>query len=117
MAAALLHSATNRPRERFWVVICEKAKDMIQREWFPGGDPSRHWLRKRESIAISWWDEPGRSGGASRDEQVEMSKPVGSQLPEGAVPQRSPLQLAKKKGCKQQKCSKWKGGKCRCGRE
>lgn len=54
---------------------------------------------------------------AGPEEQAEMSKPVGSQLPEGAVPQRSPLQLAKKKGCKQQKCSKWKGGKCRCGRE
>jgi hypothetical protein len=24
---------------------------------------------------------------------------------------------AKKKGCKQKKCSNWKGGKCRCGRE
>lgn len=24
---------------------------------------------------------------------------------------------AKKKGCKQKKCSKWKGGKCRCGRD
>lgn len=46
-----------------------------------------------------------------------MSKPVGSQVPEGAVPQRSPLQVAKKKGCKQHKCSKWKGGKCHCGRE
>jgi len=23
----------------------------------------------------------------------------------------------KKKGCKKDKCSKWKGGKCRCGRE
>jgi len=24
---------------------------------------------------------------------------------------------SKKKGCKKQKCSKWKGGKCRCGRD
>ena len=24
---------------------------------------------------------------------------------------------AKKKGCKQNKCSKWKGGSCRCGRD
>lgn len=23
----------------------------------------------------------------------------------------------KKKGCKQSKCSHWKGGKCRCGRD
>jgi hypothetical protein len=23
----------------------------------------------------------------------------------------------KKKGCKKSKCSKWKGGSCRCGRE
>jgi len=27
------------------------------------------------------------------------------------------LKRGKKKGCKQKKCSKWKGGKCRCGRE
>jgi hypothetical protein len=27
------------------------------------------------------------------------------------------LQQAKKKGCKQKKCSNWKGGKCRCGRD
>jgi hypothetical protein len=46
-----------------------------------------------------------------------MSKPVGSQAPEGAAPARALLQVAKKKGCKQQKCSKWKGGKCRCGRD
>ncbi len=32
-------------------------------------------------------------------------------------PSSSPLQTAKKKGCKKSKCSKWKGGKCRCGRE
>lgn len=30
---------------------------------------------------------------------------------------RGPLQAAKKKGCKQKKCSNWKGGKCRCGRD
>jgi hypothetical protein len=29
----------------------------------------------------------------------------------------SPLQTAKNKGCKKKKCSNWKGGKCRCGRE
>jgi hypothetical protein len=46
-----------------------------------------------------------------------MSKPVGPQAPEGAVAVSGRLQVAKKKGCKQQKCSKWKGGKCRCGRE
>jgi hypothetical protein len=27
------------------------------------------------------------------------------------------IQTAKKKGCKQKKCSNWKGGKCQCGRE
>jgi hypothetical protein len=26
-------------------------------------------------------------------------------------------QSDKKKGCKQSQCSKWKGGKCRCGRD
>lgn len=57
------------------------------------------------------------SRAASPDEQTEMSKPVGSQAPEGAAPARASLQVAKKKGCKQHRCSKWKGGKCRCGRE
>ena len=27
------------------------------------------------------------------------------------------LKQAKKKGCKKSKCSHWKGGKCRCGRD
>jgi hypothetical protein len=27
------------------------------------------------------------------------------------------LTAAKKKSCKQKKCSNWKGGKCRCGRD
>ncbi|CAK6693221.1 hypothetical protein IFHNHDMJ_01379 [Synechococcus sp. CBW1107] len=27
------------------------------------------------------------------------------------------LRVAKKKGCKKSKCSKWKGGQCRCGRD
>lgn len=30
--------------------------------------------------------------------------------------QRGPS-AEKKKGCKKSKCSKWKGGKCRCGRD
>jgi hypothetical protein len=46
-----------------------------------------------------------------------MSKPVGFQVPNAATTARGSLQAAKKKGCKQQKCSKWKGGKCRCGRD
>jgi hypothetical protein len=58
-----------------------------------------------------------RSSAASPEERVEMSKPVGSQAPEGVLPERASLKVAKKKGCKQHKCSKWKGGKCRCGRE
>jgi hypothetical protein len=33
------------------------------------------------------------------------------------TPTRGSLEAAKKKGCKQHKCSKWKGGKCRCGRD
>jgi hypothetical protein len=28
----------------------------------------------------------------------------------------SVLRQSKKKGCKQSKCSKWRGGRCRCGR-
>jgi hypothetical protein len=46
-----------------------------------------------------------------------MSKPVGSQAVELEASAKPSLQVAKKKGCKQQKCSKWKGGKCRCGRD
>jgi len=46
-----------------------------------------------------------------------MDKPLGSKAGAADAPVRPRLQAAKKKGCKQQKCSKWKGGKCRCGRE
>jgi hypothetical protein len=44
-----------------------------------------------------------------------MAQPIGPQ--ESAQPRRSLAEQDKKKGCKQQKCSKWKGGKCRCGRD
>ena len=30
---------------------------------------------------------------------------------------RNPTQQDKKKGCREKKCSNWKGGKCRCGRD
>jgi hypothetical protein len=44
-----------------------------------------------------------------------MAQPIGPQDPK---PSRPPLpQPQKKKGCRQGKCSKWKGGKCRCGRD
>jgi hypothetical protein len=29
----------------------------------------------------------------------------------------SKLSAEKKKSCRERKCSKWKGGKCRCGRD
>ena len=44
-----------------------------------------------------------------------MAQPIGPQ--DSAQPRRSLAQQDKKKGCKEQKCSKWKGGKCRCGRD
>jgi hypothetical protein len=45
-----------------------------------------------------------------------MTQPLGS--PELEAPRGRGLQQAdKKKGCKQKKCSNWKGGKCRCGRD
>jgi hypothetical protein len=47
-----------------------------------------------------------------------MAGPLGPRSvssPEAPVANR--LQQAKKKGCKQKKCSNWKGGKCRCGRD
>jgi hypothetical protein len=49
-----------------------------------------------------------------------MAKPLGpidDSAAQAAGRQRpGSLQVEKKKGCKQSKCSKWKGGKCRCGR-
>jgi hypothetical protein len=46
-----------------------------------------------------------------------MAKPIGptNDMP-SPLGQRGPS-AEKKKGCKQSKCSKWKGGKCRCGRD
>jgi len=43
-----------------------------------------------------------------------MAQPIGPS--EQQQRRRAPVQQDKKKGCRQQKCSKWKGGKCRCGR-
>ena len=30
---------------------------------------------------------------------------------------QAPVKVSKKKGCKQSKCSKWKGNGCRCGKD
>ncbi len=50
-------------------------------------------------------------------EVVAMAKPIGpSNDTPSPLAQRGPT-ADKKKGCKQSKCSKWKGGKCRCGRD
>ncbi len=50
-------------------------------------------------------------------EVVVMAKPIGpSNDAQSPLGQRSPS-ADKKKGCKQSKCSHWKGGKCRCGRD
>jgi hypothetical protein len=50
-----------------------------------------------------------------------MAQPLGSQTPSPssvANPASTVgLRQQKKKGCKQTKCTKWKGGRCRCGRE
>jgi hypothetical protein len=49
-----------------------------------------------------------------------MAQPLGPFADSSPVaPERTPgpLSTAKKKGCKKTKCSKWKGGKCCCGRE
>jgi hypothetical protein len=37
-------------------------------------------------------------------------------LPDAPTAARGPQQ-SKKKGCRKKKCSKWKGGKCCCGRD
>lgn len=47
-----------------------------------------------------------------------MAQPIGPANPDPTASRgRGPGAAAKKKGCKQDKCSKWKGGKCRCGRD
>ncbi|MCS5692791.1 hypothetical protein NZK33_12460 [Cyanobium sp. FGCU-6] len=50
-----------------------------------------------------------------------MAQPLGNEReplrPGEAGAVRAPRVAAKKKGCKQKKCSNWKGGKCRCGRD
>lgn len=48
-----------------------------------------------------------------------MAAPIGPQVNPADAPGRGDGRLvqAKKKGCKQKKCSHWKGGKCRCGRD
>jgi len=43
-----------------------------------------------------------------------MAQPLG-QSPESNRAGR--LETAKKKSCKKKKCSNWRGGKCRCGRD
>ncbi len=43
-----------------------------------------------------------------------MAQPIGPQ--DQQQPLRSLMQQDKKKGCREKKCSKWKGGKCHCGR-
>jgi hypothetical protein len=50
-----------------------------------------------------------------------MAQPLGNEReslrPGDAGTARAPLTAAKKKGCKEKKCSNWKGGKCRCGKD
>ncbi|MBU6249925.1 MAG: hypothetical protein KGO47_02010 [Cyanobacteria bacterium REEB417] len=47
-----------------------------------------------------------------------MAAPLGPQVNAADAPARDGRCIqAKKKGCKQKKCSHWKGGKCRCGRD
>ena len=44
-----------------------------------------------------------------------MAQPIGPQ--DNGSNRTRGAQQDKKKGCKKQKCSNWKGGKCRCGRD
>jgi hypothetical protein len=51
-----------------------------------------------------------------------MAQPLGTASPDLAnlcpgARQCPVLTTGKKKSCKQNKCSNWKGGKCRCGRD
>ncbi|MXW11793.1 MAG: hypothetical protein F4099_06410 [Synechococcus sp. SB0673_bin_10] len=50
-------------------------------------------------VLRSWIAETGSSG------RLDPMHPIAS------------TQRNRKKGCKRSKCSKWKGGSCRCGRD
>jgi hypothetical protein len=50
-------------------------------------------------------------------EVVAMPKPIGPSNDAPSPLGQRGLSADKKKGCKQSKCSHWKGGKCRCGRD
>ncbi len=45
-----------------------------------------------------------------------MAQQIGCHSDE-APKTRTATEHSKKKGCKKQKCSHWKGGQCRCGRD
>jgi len=45
-----------------------------------------------------------------------MAQQIGCRSDE-APKRRTARGHAKKKGCKKKKCSHWKGGQCRCGRD
>ena len=45
-----------------------------------------------------------------------MAQQIGCHSDE-APKTRTATEHTKKKGCKQKKCSHWKGGQCRCGRD
>lgn len=44
-----------------------------------------------------------------------MAQQIGCHSDE--APKARTTEHAKKKGCKKKKCSHWKGGECRCGRD
>ncbi|QVV69262.1 hypothetical protein [Synechococcus sp. LA31] len=46
----------------------------------------------------------------------KMAQEIGRHSDEAPM-KRPSGEHAKKKGCKQKKCSHWKGGQCRCGRD
>ena len=45
-----------------------------------------------------------------------MAQQIGCHSDE-APNKRTATEQTKKKGCKKKKCSHWKGGQCRCGRD
>jgi hypothetical protein len=46
-----------------------------------------------------------------------MAQPIGPANDQPDAASRRGLSQPKKKGCKKTKCSNWKGGKCRCGKD
>lgn len=90
-----------------------------QREVAGAGPGNRSESEAQKRIDCNKLERSGRSL-APPPPLLAMSSAIGAanaHTSPNPGQRRGPLQAAKKKGCKQKKCSNWKGGKCRCGRD